>query len=125
MDRWLAVAPDYHGASIKAAAGHLLSIDQRPTAVVCTGDILALGVVSEARARNLSVPRDLSLIGCGDTDMGHYVDPPLTTVRMPFAEMGAVAVQNLLALLDGRDPPTFTVLPASLVARESVARREP
>jgi len=62
-------------------------------------------------------------MGCGDTDMGHYVDPPLTTVRMPFAEMGKVAVQNLLALLDGHAPPAFTVLPASLVVRESVARR--
>jgi len=52
-ERWLAIAPDYHGTSIKAAAGRLLAGDRRPTAVVCTGDILALGVVSEARARNL------------------------------------------------------------------------
>jgi DNA-binding LacI/PurR family transcriptional regulator len=93
--------------------------------VVCTGDILALGVVSEARGRELRVPRDLSIIGCGDTDMGHYVDPPLTTVRMPFAEMGEEAVQNLLALLDGRAPAPFTLLAANLVVRESVARREP
>jgi DNA-binding LacI/PurR family transcriptional regulator len=55
--------------------------------------------------------------------MGHYVDPPLTTVRMPFAEMGELAVDNLLALLDGRAPPQFMLLPASLVMRESVARR--
>ena len=55
--------------------------------------------------------------------MGHYVDPPLTTVRMPFAEMGELAVLNLLALLDGCAPPQFTKLPASLVERQSVARR--
>jgi LacI family transcriptional regulator len=122
-DQWLAVAQDYHGGSIKAAAGRLLSCDPRPTAVVCTGDILALGVVSEARARGLHVPLDLSIIGCGDTDMGHYVDPPLTTVRMPFAEMGEEAVQNLLALLDSRVPPPFTLLAANLVVRDSVARR--
>jgi LacI family transcriptional regulator len=122
-DEWLVVAEDYRGATVKAAAERLFGLDHLPTAVVCTGDILALGVVSEARARGLRVPQDVSMIGCGDTDMGHYVDPPLTTVRMPFAEMGEVAVANLLALLDGQAPPQFMVLPASLVARHSVARR--
>jgi DNA-binding LacI/PurR family transcriptional regulator len=122
-DDWLSIAEDYRGATVKAAAERLLAHKRLPTAVVCTGDILALGVVSAARARGLRVPQDLSIVGCGDTDMGHYVDPPLTTVRMPFAEMGELAVDNLLALLDGRAPPQFMLLPASLVMRESVARR--
>lgn len=69
------------------------------------------------------MPEDLSIVGCGDTDMGHYVDPPLTTVRMPFAEMGEVAVAHLLALLDSRAPPQFMVLSANLVVLNSVARR--
>lgn len=122
-EQWRAIAEDYYGPAVKAAASRLLAAKPRPTAVVCTGDILALGVVSEARARGLRLPQDLSIIGCGDTDMGQYVDPPLTTVRMPFAEMGEAAVDNLLALLDGRAPRPFTVLPASLVVRDSVARR--
>jgi LacI family transcriptional regulator len=122
-DDWLVITDDCRGVSVKAAAARLFKPDRRPTAVVCTGDILALGIVSEARAHGLRAPEDLSIIGCGDTDMGHYVDPPLTTVRMPFAEMGEVAVAHLLALLDGRAPPQFVVLPASLVVRHSVARR--
>lgn len=122
-DEWLAVAEDYRGPTVKAAAGRLLALDHLPTAVACTGDILALGMVSAARARGMRVPLDLSIIGCGDTDMGQYVDPPLTTVRMPFAEMGEIAVGNLLALLDGRAPPPFRMLPATLVVRELVARR--
>jgi LacI family transcriptional regulator len=121
-DEWLVIAEDYRGLTIKAAAQRLFALDRLPTAIVCTGDILALGIVSEARARGLRVPQDLSIIGCGDTDMGHYVDPPLTTVRMPFAEMGEFAVASLLALLDGQAPPQFTVLPAGLVVRQSVAR---
>ena len=122
-DDWLVITDDYRGVSVKAAAARLFALSHRPTAVVCTGDILALGVVSEARAQGLRTPEDLSIIGCGDTDMGHYVDPPLTTVHMPFAEMGEAAVAHLLALLEGRAPPPFMVLPARLVVRRSVARR--
>ncbi|MBV9240171.1 MAG: LacI family DNA-binding transcriptional regulator [Xanthobacteraceae bacterium] len=122
-DDWLVITDDYRGVTVKAAAARLFALRHRPTAVVCTGDILALGVVSEARAQGLRTPEDLSIIGCGDTDMGHYVDPPLTTVHMPFAEMGEAAVAHLLALLEGRAPPPFMVLPARLVVRRSVARR--
>jgi DNA-binding LacI/PurR family transcriptional regulator len=122
-DDWLVIAEDYRGTTVKAAAEQLLAREHLPTAIVCTGDILALGVVSAARARGVRVPQDLSIIGCGDTDMGRYVHPALTTVRMPFAEMGELAVDNLMALLDGRAPPQFMMLPASLVPRESVARR--
>ena len=117
------VTEDYDSPSTRAGARRLLDGARRPTAVALTGDILALALLAECRARGLDVPRDLSVIGCGDTDMGQYVDPPLTTVRMSFAEMGELAVANLLALLDGRAPPQFTVLPASLVVRQSVARR--
>jgi LacI family transcriptional regulator len=91
--------------------------------VACTGDILVLGLVAEARAKGLRVPHDISIVGCGDTDMGQYVDPPLTTVRMPFAEMGEVAAQNLLGLLAGHSPAPTMVLPHRLVVRQSVAAR--
>ena len=122
-DEWLAVADDYDSSSIRAAARRLLDGEQRWTAVACTGDILALGLVAEARAKGLSVPRDLSIVGCGDTDMGQYVDPPLTTVAMPFAEMGEMAAQNLLAVLAGDSPPPTLVLPHRLIVRQSVAAR--
>jgi DNA-binding LacI/PurR family transcriptional regulator len=66
------------------------------------------------------VPRDISVIGCGDTEMGQYVDPPLTTVRMPFAEMGGAAARNLLALIAGQQPLMRVVLPHQLIVRHSV-----
>ena len=74
----------------------------------------------EQRARGLEVPRYVSVIGCGDTNMGQYVDPPLTTVRMPFAEMGETAARNLLLLIAGHRPPDTVVLPHQLVIRRSV-----
>jgi DNA-binding LacI/PurR family transcriptional regulator len=116
---WLVVADDYESLSIRAAARRLL--DHAPTAVACTGDILALGLVAESRARGLRVPADLSLIGCGNTDMGQYVDPPLTTVHMPFVEMGETAAQRLLALIVGQASPGTLVLPHELIVRDTVA----
>jgi LacI family transcriptional regulator len=125
-DVWLAVTDDYNSSSIRAAARRLLNSKHRPTAVACTGDILVLGLVAEARAKRVSVPRDLSIVGCGDTDMGQYVDPALTTVAMPFAEMGEMAADNLLALLAGNAPPSsMTVLAHHLIIRQSVAVRRP
>ena len=120
-DAWCVVTEDYESDSTRAAAQKLLAGGSRPTAVSLTGDILALGVVAECRALGLDVPRDIAIIGCGDTNMGQYVDPPLTTVRMPFAEMGEAAARNLLSLISGRHPADTVVLPHQLVIRRSVA----
>jgi DNA-binding LacI/PurR family transcriptional regulator len=119
-EAWCVVTADYESHSTRAAAQQLLE-GAIPTAISLTGDILALGVVAECRARGLTVPRDIAVIGCGDTNMGQYVDPPLTTVRMPFAEMGEAAARHLLALIAGDRPPATVVLPHELVIRRSVA----
>jgi LacI family transcriptional regulator len=119
---WLVVTEDYGSPAIRAAAKSLLEHRKRPTAIACTGDILALGLVAECRALGLALPDDISIIGCGDTDMGRYVDPPLTTVHMPFAEMGELAAHHLLALIAGQPVKDLTVLPFDLKIRQSVRR---
>lgn len=119
-EAWRVVTEDYSNHATRAAARRLLDCDERPTAVALTGDILGLGLTTECRAHGLDVPHDLSIIGCGDTNMGEYVDPPLTTVRMPFVDMGRTAAQHLLALISGERPPKLTVLPYELVVRQSV-----
>jgi DNA-binding LacI/PurR family transcriptional regulator len=118
---WRIVTEDYESRAIRGGAHRLLGLSDRPSAVVCTGDILALGLVAECRALGLAVPADLSLVGCGDTNMGQYVDPPLTTVSMPFAEMGAVAARSLLSLISGGTADALTVMPFELVIRRSAA----
>ena len=120
---WLIVTEDYESRSIRDGARRLLHQPTRPTAVVCTGDILALGLVAECRTGGLTVPPDLSIVGCGDTNMGQYVDPPLTTVYMPFAEMGAAAARSLLSLLSGEAVDALRVLPFELIVRQSAAAR--
>jgi DNA-binding LacI/PurR family transcriptional regulator len=119
---WRVVTPDYDSASTRNAAAHLLAGHRLPTAIACTGDILALGLVAESRRRGIDIPGALSIIGCGDTEMGQYVDPPLTTVHMPFDAMGEAAAHTLLSLIAGRPVEPVRVLPHRLVIRDSVSR---
>jgi DNA-binding LacI/PurR family transcriptional regulator len=70
----------------------LMELVRRPTAVVASTDVLALGALHAACRLDLAVPRDVSIAGFDDLPMAEYANPPLTTVRQPIAEMAAVAV---------------------------------
>ncbi|WP_374441326.1 substrate-binding domain-containing protein [Stella sp.] len=96
-----------------AAAGPL------PTAIVCGNDILASGVLFEARAQGIDVPGQLSIIGNGDLDITSHTVPPLTTVLTPKVEIGTWAADYLLARLDGREIELPPELPVRLVIRGS------
>jgi DNA-binding LacI/PurR family transcriptional regulator len=117
---WCVVVDDYESQSTRDAARRLLAATPRPTAIALTGDILALGIIAECRSQALSVPRDISIIGCGDTNMGQYVDPALTTVRMPFSEMGQTAARTLLALIAGQAQRDVVLLQHELIVRSTV-----
>jgi DNA-binding LacI/PurR family transcriptional regulator len=71
------------------------------TAVVCASDILALGVIRQARRAGLDVPGDLSVVGFDDSALMTSTDPPLTTVRQPIEAMGQAAVGQLLSQVGG------------------------
>lgn len=78
-------------------------------AVFCTSDLLALGLLTEARARGVAVPRDLAVVGFGDLDFAADVEPALTTVRVHGAAIGERAALMLLDRLQGRVPPERVV----------------
>jgi DNA-binding LacI/PurR family transcriptional regulator len=97
----------------------------RPTALfVATGDPHAGVALRTLRALGLRVPTDVSVVGYADLTLAQIVDPPLTTVSQPFADMGSVAVEVLLSLIAG-DPLPMTggvagrLLPTQLVVRKS------
>jgi DNA-binding LacI/PurR family transcriptional regulator len=71
------------------------------TAVVCASDILALGVIRQARRSGLEVPGDVSVVGFDDSALMMCTDPPLTTVRQPIEAMGQAAVAQLLSQVGG------------------------
>ena len=97
----------------------LLALPERPSAVFCYCDAVALGAMRAARAAGLRIPRDLSVVGFDDIDLAPFFEPPLTTIAQPKQAMGEKAVQMILALLEGRTPPRECRLASWLVLRES------
>jgi len=83
----------------QAAAGELIASGH--TAIVCGSDLMALGAIRAARARGLSVPGDVSVVGFDDSPLMAFTDPPLTTVRQPVLAMGEAAVATLVAEIAG------------------------
>jgi len=100
----------------------LLEAGKAPTAVICANDSVAFGALAEATARGHQVPCDISLIGFGDLEFASLLDPPLTTLRIPFTDIGTRAADYLLARIDGRPVPTVTLLETSLIVRRSTSR---
>ncbi|MFI5911687.1 LacI family DNA-binding transcriptional regulator [Dactylosporangium sp. NPDC051541] len=100
----------------------LLRHPDPPTAVVCGDDLQALGVYEAARISGLRIPDDLSVVGFDDIDHCAWAGPPMTTVRQPFAEMGAAAAELVLDLAAGDRPAQTRVeLGAALIVRGSTA----
>ncbi|MFN0282260.1 MAG: LacI family DNA-binding transcriptional regulator [Kineosporiaceae bacterium] len=101
-----------------AAAERLL--ERGVTAVVCGSDLMALGVVRAVRARGLSVPGDVSVVGYDDSVLVGFTDPPLTTVRQAVREMGTACVRALLDEISGQPAPRAEyVFRPELVVRSS------
>lgn len=110
-----------------AAATHLLSRGDRPAALFCFNDRVAMGAYQAAAALGLRIPTDLSVVGFDDQEeISEGLLPGLTTVALPHYEMGAWAVDALVArILDPKTPVERAVLPCPLVRRESVGPPPP
>jgi LacI family transcriptional regulator len=109
----------YTVADGRNALRQLLSAATRPTAVICGNDVLAFGALFEAAALGLRVPDDLSITGFDDLDLAAQMVPPLTTVRVPAAEMGRRAADQLVGVARGEPAPRVTELEAAIVLRGS------
>jgi LacI family repressor for deo operon, udp, cdd, tsx, nupC, and nupG len=92
---------DYTLASGAAAARAFLSLDPRPTGVVCCSDEMAIAFVKTVAAGGLRVPRDVSVVGFDAIEFADYCEPTLTTIRQPRQELGATGARALLRALRG------------------------
>ena len=79
----------------RAAAATLLSLHDRPTAVLAVNDNLALAALLEAASKGIEVPRELSVVGFDDVPRAAVSNPPLTTIRQPLFEKGRAALRVL------------------------------
>ena len=80
----------------------LASLPSRPTAVMCSNDLTAIGVMREAYDYGISIPNELSVIGFDDIQGAAFHNPSLTTIRQPLHEMGIVAARILLQRIRGQ-----------------------
>lgn len=105
---------------VDACIGTLREQAQQPTAIFCCADIYAINVIRSLKKRGVPVPGNVSVISVDDIKLARYMDPALTTVHVNREEMGRMAVQQLLAMLDGAAPVEYYVTNNYLVERESV-----
>jgi DNA-binding LacI/PurR family transcriptional regulator len=153
MQRHKLSVPDYyvrhgnfrfHAASEKAAEALLqLPVEERPTAILCAGDLIALALLQVATRLQILVPQQLSVIGFANLKVAEFCVPTLTTVEQSFQEMGRTAVRWLLSSLHHkgvhhtsdvsntcgkahngltvRNERSLELLPTQLIERESTA----
>jgi len=113
---------DFEVTGGRAAAERLLSLPDRPTAILAFNDNIAVGALQAARARGLVLPRDLSVVGFDDAEHSALVTPALTTVRQPLGEMARMAVELLRRQLSDAPIEELRIeLGTRLVVRESTA----
>ena len=85
-----------------SGAQYFLELDDRPTAIICANDSMALGAINKLHQEGLEVARHMSIVGFDDIDIAHQVTPPLTTVSVPVDEIASCAFNMLKSLIDGR-----------------------
>jgi DNA-binding LacI/PurR family transcriptional regulator len=106
----------------KKALQMLSKLRDRPTALICSNDMTAIGVMREAFELGIKVPQDLSVIGFDDIRMAEFLTPPLTTIQMSQSELARLAFEALLKEVKRETPTpegTEYVLKTRLVLRNS------
>lgn len=93
----------------------------KPTALICSTDIQALGALAEAKSLGVSVPKEISITGFDNIEFAQISSPPLTTVQTPIAEIGTQSAMYLLDLINDRSPERAACLSTAVVMRDSLA----
>ncbi len=93
------------------------------TAVFAANDQIALGIVHGLIERGIRVPDDISIVGFDDLSDARHFLPPLTTVRQDFAALGELALQQIIAAIEGDTEPTHDMIQPKLIVRGSTLER--
>ncbi len=99
------------------------SLDPMPafTAIFAGNDQMALGVLHGLHEIGVRVPEDVSVVGFDDIPEARHFQPPLTTVRQDFHAVGQRSIESLLAVVQGREAPRWSLIVPELVVRKSTA----
>ena len=99
----------------------LLNRDDKPTAIFCHSDEMAIGVLKIAKELGIAVPKELTVVGFDNITYGEYCEPKLTTVHQPRDLIGETAMKLLLDILADKKPNPEMTLPTQLIVRDSSA----
>ena len=128
--RSLSVPPEYVQEAADGLAGgyqsmtRLLALPKRPTAVIASDDMIAIGAIKAVLDAGLSVPKDVSITGFDDIELAQYSYPSLTTVRQPTRKMVEQTLSSLLMLISEQRLPeseSIVRIPPQLIVRQSSA----
>lgn len=107
------------------AMNRILARPVRPTAVLCSNDLTAIGAIGSAHLLGLGVPEDLSVVGFDDIELSAFLHPPLTTVHVPRVQIAQIAFRALFQPLPGdavqARAGTISMIQPSLVVRGSTS----
>ncbi len=119
--RALELAGDFREETGLAAGKRLIAGKNPPTAVFAANDAMAIGLMAALQEGRVRVPEDIAVAGFDDIPIARFATPPLSTVRVPIAELGAQAARLLLRALAGAKPRLrrHETLPTTLVLRAS------
>lgn len=114
---------DYSMEGGTVAMNELMELQERPTAVVCTSDMMAIGAISVIHRSGLSVPEDISVVGFDNTYYSEIFSPALTTINQNIRSIGSHAIETLITMIENTDflPPVVTE-PSNLVVRCTTAK---
>lgn len=122
VDPALIRATEFGVSSGHREARVLLTLPERPTAIIAGSDLQALGVYQAARELGLEIPRDLSVVGYDDLPIAQWVSPTLTTVHQPLRRMAEMATRLVLDLARGVTPAVLRMdLAVEMRVRHSTA----
>lgn len=120
FDDKLLVQAEYDVETGMRAANKLLLLKDRPTAVFCFNDDMAIGVMKLLQQQGFNVPADVSVMGFDDIHYAEFVTPSLTTVHQPLEEIGKACINSLIKQLNGQEVEAGRrFLPFTLKIRDS------
>ncbi len=95
----------------------LMQLPNRPTGIFCGNDVLAMGCMFEAQKHGMTLPQDLSIVGCDNLPIVSHLPPGLTTVQLPTHELGIQCANSLLEWIEKNNRPANIRLDIELIVR--------
>ena len=106
-----------------AAVMHMLNYDDRPDAFFCISDMLASAAIHAAISRGFRVPEDISVVGFDNISLSEMMNPAITTVKQPVAQLGALAAEMIVKRIENKDESLKSIyLGTELIVRDSTRK---